>query len=904
MIALLLLVSLFCKSTQDGNGQENGFLHCGPQNLNLTSSDQTILVTWEDDPSCSAVHDRLIYELVVLMADKQVHSDEVIVMPDQIGSTHFWNWTSHLALECVSHSVRLSSQYKNYKSPWEREQTLPGKENLKKPEVYPRDKVFKVGSKATFCCVLPAGQTFKRMYLNGYSDTNASTTKISNRTYAWTVHLNQPSTRSCNDVICEALDQHAGKTDGGACATIDYPPGDKDLQCETRDLESVKCHWTVGRKADLLPLKKIHYELLGSPCANGSQGICSQNVKVNVGEKNWTLTAENKVGKVELTDTADLTKRVHMCAPEGLTAPSVNARNISLEWVLPVQQYKNLNIRCQVNVSYGRTNTMSEPFGVGLSFAVLTDLIPNWMYNVTVRCATAQDFWKWSDWSTRFSFHTKGDVPDALDVWMHRKDNQILIFWKKPLDNQSHGHILHYTVTWAKTTETKHKNRTQVASNEHHLELSLDTTEELIVTVTASNLNGSSSPSAITIPRFTPDTTRVNTSRIVGSNGSFRLSWSASPSASCGYIVDWCPISDHWSMEWLKVPPYETSASIFSKNLKDGVRNNLSIYACTQGAPLLLEKREGYVREKRIQDVFKSPDWNQQSSNVEVSWAPISLTEQTAFINGYILYWSGNNDKVFNVSTDNPKATSLTTKNLEIGSYNFTLKALTAVGECGAIYYSTTFNSPTDNLIKAILISLVTVFSLLSLIMFFCYRHWACIKQKVYPPIPNPLLTDKWWSSLSEQGCRPLGVHQCHYSEADIMDVPQLYSQSGAPVNGYVSHENMPFVFAQTPKGYYNQPLKKCTPPPLILPPAGIPSQSGLPSTSFRGMFPNPSYNLMMQNGDQQSNPGPEPQERTCLERDSSGYQPQSHSETFTLNTAEDDPDSPMSCVSTYILLP
>ncbi len=50
----------------------SGVLHCGPQNLTLNSSDQMILLTWEDDPSCSAVHDVLTYELVVLIADKQV----------------------------------------------------------------------------------------------------------------------------------------------------------------------------------------------------------------------------------------------------------------------------------------------------------------------------------------------------------------------------------------------------------------------------------------------------------------------------------------------------------------------------------------------------------------------------------------------------------------------------------------------------------------------------------------------------------------------------------------------------------------------------------------------------------------------------------------------------------------
>lgn len=58
-----------------------------------------------------------------------------------------------------------------------------------------------------------------------------------------------------------------------------------------------------------------------------------------------------------------------------------------------------------------------------------------------------------------------------------------------------------------------------------------------------------------------------------------------------------------------------------------------------------------------IQDgLFKTLTWKQKGSDVEVSWLPISPTEQSAFIQGYILYWSDNNNDdshnvVFNVST-------------------------------------------------------------------------------------------------------------------------------------------------------------------------------------------------------------------------------------------------------------
>ncbi|XP_070706599.1 leukemia inhibitory factor receptor-like [Pempheris klunzingeri] len=891
MITWILLVSLFCKATQDGHGQENGVLHCGAQNMTLSSSDQMILLTWEDDPSCSAVDDVLTYKLLVLIADKQTHHEEVAVMPDQVGSTHSWSWTSHLALKCASHSVRLSSRYKNQTSTWIQERTLPGIETSKRPEVFPRDRVFEVGSSVTFCCVVPAGQIFSKMYLTGYDDTNMDITKISNQTYALTVALHLPSKHSGTDVKCQTK-----TNDNGASIYIGYPPGDRDLQCETRDLESVDCHWTVGRKTHLSPTV---YQLLGSQCADGSDGRCSLTLKVDLGERNWTLTAQNKLGRVELTDSADLTTRVHMAAPEGVMASTVNARNVRLKWWWTQQHYNNLNITCQIDVSHGEKRSISESFGVGLHSADVKDLIPNWPYNVSVKCGTTQHFWKWSDWSASVAFHTKTDIPAALDVWMQVRGDQLIAIWKMPLDNQSHGQITDYEVTWAKTTGGQQENRTTVPHMSHSLALSLDPTEEYIITVIARNMNGSSSPSIITIPSHKPDKTRVNTSWIVGSKGGFDLSWSTSPAARCGYIVDWCPTLGYCTVEWMKVFN-KTSASIVSKNFSDGVRYTLSVYACTQGAPVLLEKREGYVTEKIIDNgLFGSLRWKQMDSNVEVSWDPINLREQSAFIRGIVLYClDTNNNKIINVSTDDPNATSLTVRNLNVSSYTFTVKAQTGVGECGAASITATLDSLTDSLIKAIFISLAIVFGLLSLISILCCRHWTCIKRKVFPPIPKPVL-DKWLTS--EVGTSP---PQCHQNEADIMDIPELHCNPQELVNGFVCQENMPFVFAPTPKGYYNQPLINCTPPSLTVSTAAIASQPVLPSSPFRGVFPNPSYNLIMQTGNQQSNSGPYLQEETPLERSSSGYQPQSDTEAVNVNQSEEHPESSMSCIFTYVFLP
>lgn len=56
-------------------------------------------------------------------------------------------------------------------------------------------------------------------------------------------------------------------------------------------------------------------------------------------------------------------------------------------------------------------------------------------------------------------------------------------------------------------------------------------------------------------------------SRITGSNGGFELSWNSSSDASCGYVVDWVPAVGDGPVDWLKLPPSQTSARIMSSEI-------------------------------------------------------------------------------------------------------------------------------------------------------------------------------------------------------------------------------------------------------------------------------------------------------------------------------------------------
>ncbi|XP_041667657.1 leukemia inhibitory factor receptor-like isoform X2 [Cheilinus undulatus] len=817
-------------------------------------------------------------------------------MPDQIGSTHSWNWTSYLALECASHSVRISLQ-DNIASSWMQEKTLPGRKVSTKPEVYPRDKVFEVGSTATFCCIMPPGQVFNKLYLTGYNASDA--TKISDHTYALTVLLNQPSEHSCTDVKCQSSNY-------GACAYIGYPPDDRDLWCETRDLESVDCHWSIGRKTHLhKPSISTKYQLNGRDCPERYKASCSQRIEAHSGEREWMLTAKNKLGRKDLIDRSDLRRRVHMFAPEELSSSSVNARNITLMWKWRVQRYVDLDITCQINISDGETSTEITANGVGLLSAIVKDLIPNWNYIATVRCGTTQHFWKWSNWSQSVNFQTRGDVPDALDVWMQRTEDQTVILWKELQAEQSHGEISEYEVSWKKTSESELQNQTKVDKNDHSVALNLDRAEEHIVTVTARNINGSSAPSTIIIPPLSTGSHHVDTNQISGSDGGFYLSWSPSPAASCGYVVDWCLVSESCRVEWMKVTTNESNARIVSENFIDGQRYLLSVYACTLRAPVLLERREGYVKEKIIEKgLFQPLQWKQHHSDVEVFWRPVPLRNQSAFIHGYVLYYTDNNNKLVLIdSTDNPEATRLTAPNLKIHTYTFTVKAKTAAGEGGDSVIIVTLNSLTDNLIQVISISLIVIFALLSLVTILCYRHWSCIKHKVYPPIPKPVLTDKWLATVDNR-CHPLCVDQYVHSEISNMAVPELFRKPAAPVNHYVIQGNDPYISVQTINGYCNHAVDTHIPQPLIIPTTDIPTQQGTPSPPFRSLFPNPSYDLTMETEYEPFSQDPQLQEGTLLGKGCDGYQPQTKTEFFCLDQKEERPDSPMSCVSTYVLLP
>ncbi|XP_023193528.1 leukemia inhibitory factor receptor-like [Xiphophorus maculatus] len=854
MIRFWFLLLVLIRLSQQN---QTGVSSCGPQNLTVSRSDQTVLVEWEDDPSCSALNDPILYNMTVLVENQEVHSDGVWVAPGHVGSTHSWRWTSPLPMDCAAHTFRLRAQIQNQTSRLDQERTLPDKDTFSR-NVFPQDALLEAGSSATFCCIVPHGQQFGQMYLDGNT---GNTTKISEHRYALTVRL-KPVMESGADVHCETK---SGEVHG-ASVFIGYPPGDEDLRCETRDLESVECRWNKGRNTMVEVQSRTRYELDGSPCVIGSELRCSKEVNIGGGERNWTLTAQNVFGKVEIQDSADLTRRVHMFAPHDLGVGDVEARSVRLSWSWTVQRYHNLSLNCQMIVSDADGSSLQIKHGVGLKAAVLTDLRPNWKYEVKVRCRTAQHFWTWSDWSSRVSFLTEGDVPDALDVWMQRKGSQTAIVWKKLLANQSHGDVTGYHVTWTRTRGSDQLHKEEVNASVHEYTLDGDS----VVTVTAKNQHGSSPPSTITVPPTSPDETSMNLSCFTGSDGGLDLSWSHHPEASCGYMVDWFPALEGDRVDWLKLPPSQNRVRIKPKNDVAGRRYSVSIYACTGGAPLLLERKDGFFTEKQIQPkLFQPLSYKLRGSDVEIYWDPVPLREQPACIHGYVLYYFKNRGEPISVTTENPADSSLTARNLQSGSYTFIMAAQTAGGAYGNTTLQVLLNDEDD--LSNIFISMGAVFILLFLITVLCYRHWACIKEKFYPDIPKPNMAD--WFTSPEKRVNPylqsgLG---CHGEEN--LAVPELLLKPAELLNNNNTDQEDTALTSQAPPLYQNNPAQS--------------------RHAVSTVFPNLTYNLPAADPERPADPG----RPAGLEPND--YHPQTLAEVFGQNRAA---QKPVICVSEYIM--
>ncbi|KAF3828603.1 hypothetical protein GH733_004592 [Mirounga leonina] len=291
---------------------------------------------------------------------------------------------------------------------------------------------------------------------------------------------------------------------------------------------------------------------------------------------------------------------MHPMAPFSLFT-DVSTTNATMTWkVHSTGNYYTL--LCQVEL-YGEGEVTQHNVSVEVDGEQLfSGLEPDTEYRAQVRCANANHFWKWSEW-THQNFTTAEAAPsEAPDVWRNVKSVQghsvVTLFWKPLSKLQANGKILFYNIVIENLDRSSSSKFLSIPAPANGTELNLDQCSYQIH-VTAHNSVGTS-PASVIIVSGDPGNKEVEEERVKGTEDGFSLSWKPQPGNVTGYIVEWCdrPRGPLCDLQWKSVGPTTTSTVVSSDAFRPGVQYNFRIYGIsTERVPYLLEKKTGYSQE-------------------------------------------------------------------------------------------------------------------------------------------------------------------------------------------------------------------------------------------------------------------------------------------------------------------
>ncbi|NXH15782.1 LIFR factor, partial [Bucco capensis] len=689
------------------------FVPLTPRILFLTPdfSTATLNLKWSDNGSVfpygldafwqiQILHKEVMEEVTqITYYSKLTHEDNILS----------WNWTSDIPLECTSHYVKIRC-YINVTyfagpkdwSDWSPVEEVRGKDTEPgRSGVFPQDTVVPVGSDVTICCVHKEGQQIQWMT---YGPEIYPMIPLSSRSSAIRVLNASASDASGTNVVCGLSEDEMD----GTVLFVGYAPDiPQNLSCETSNFLTIKCTWKPGRPSGLYGKRGTKYSLF--------ERISGKNVSCEVSEINrehacdfpvladqktydFVLGVSNPIGQTESSLFVDLTQRVHPKTPEKLTLSGNSSTSVRLRWFIN-GSFAEIGLLCQIEISSGHSEQKMHNISMpGEKFstytAQLNTLHPYTTYQFRVRCAAADHFWRWSDWSRREE-HATLEAPPAKgpDIWRERSPSgkSLKIFWKPLSLSEANGKIVSHEVScYLLETPLEHKEVTE-PSNSTEIRLGKN---DCVISVVAKNHAGSSPPSRITSAELPSD--NVKTDRAVAMGNGIYISWNSYPNITCGYIVKWCHSfgSEPCSVDWQKFPSNTTDAVIKSALFRPGIRYNFSLYGCKSSGYQLLKNITGYMKELPPKRAPNFTVEETSSDSILVKWEDIPIEDCQGFLEGYRLSFAkGEKDalKPRLLESGNPELkvkniTDLTKKSLKIldlqgkTSYQLDLQAYTAAG--------------------------------------------------------------------------------------------------------------------------------------------------------------------------------------------------------------------------------
>ncbi|XP_072461870.1 oncostatin-M-specific receptor subunit beta [Notamacropus eugenii] len=673
-----------------------------------------------------------------------------------------WCWHSALPLECTSHFVRIRSMVDDERFPesriwssWSQWAKLKGQDSSGQFVIFPADITYaEEGSNVTFCCISRTDNEKIKFF---YEAISVQGIKLSPRTTMFEVNNVSFVREHGSNAFCELNSDIEGVV--LYVGVLEEP---KDFSCQTRDLQTLNCTWDPGRDTLLpenLPSRYSLFEWFSQKkddCVH--RNWCTWQLAPDMQDTyNFTLMAENKIGKRRTSIFFNVTQRVQPKFVGEISIENVSATEATLTWeIIPNQ--KNLSFLCQIEVYHDgkriEYNTSNSEF-------TLRRLQPYAAHSAQVRCCTAYHFWKWSEWKSK-SFTTKEAAPSgALNIWRIVEPvsggYNVKIFWKPLPTCQTNGKILNYSIAMEALGKVPKVVDTFFSEPESN------GTEKIIdqlpyqISVAVINSVGSSTPSVIVVSEDTGKSLQsIKEDRVNGTGDEIYISWKPDPQSE-GYVVDWCnyPRDAICNLQWEKFSSNTTSAIIRSAAFQSGVRYNFRIYGLsTKHEAYLLEKKTGYTKELALDCKPEVTVDNLASTSLTLTWKDKCAEEpQYGFFKGYHIYvkpeakGSCDSETEKLLFSDNimgcmytvsdPKQKTFTVKKLQPNSpYSFEVKAYTGGGDSlGSLIKVTTGTHENTHLMMTIIFPMA-FFSLLLIIALNLKIQW--VKEKCFPDIPDP----------------------------------------------------------------------------------------------------------------------------------------------------------------------
>ncbi|KAG8456690.1 hypothetical protein GDO86_002467 [Hymenochirus boettgeri] len=762
-VGLLFIVLLF------------GRQHCqeskvsfSPINLEIfnDSNNQRLYVEWNVTGDTSGLDSRFHVE-VSRTAETNVIWNETYIS-NSSKDTFRLSWDSDAPLECYTHFVRIRAGAKEDQewSPWTQWKTHHGNENMvrEKPQVYPHEKTVQEGSSVHFCCIPGRNQTVKQMQ---YSGKMYSAPPASDGTFEIVAEKVKLTKRGGANIYCKT-----NKKIHGTVLFVTNPPDEpKNLSCETRDLKMLICTWLPGKESNMDKDRAPRYTLYEQFSQNSklcTRNNCTWPINKNQQIFNFTLTAENQLGKKSVGVVVNATQRVHLLDPTDFEFYNLNARNVTLKWKLKAN-YTGLNLYCQTelhkdNQPIQKRNVTLNGKNTESSYAVsLTQLKPYSNYNIRVRCVAVSPVPIWSNWSKQLKLRTHEDVPAAeLDVWREvsgaHDSRTVTLYWKPLPEHHANGNILSYNVTWKQLNGQNKYQSKLVPALENSTQVPIEHWA-YIIQICVQNAVGRSPPAEIRIPKANINDSDIKEERVNGTHGGIYLSWEEPPAGHYnGFIIDWCnfPKSLNCELQWKKLNSSVHNDVIQSSAFIPGVKYHFRVYGSSEDGEHLLERKAGYMQELACAVTLTMKTEAIKADSVLLTWdSYLRDVCQEGFITDYKIYIKslkgicGMKNSQENNLTDGTAVCTISIgdsirQSIAIHplapdtKYEIALVATTGGGESPLEFMKIHTQPDTSGVIFAIILPVI-IFSVLALILLIVgYWKWHWIKKLCYPDIPDP----------------------------------------------------------------------------------------------------------------------------------------------------------------------